>query len=142
MRLLTFKNISKFLLNGPNSIQIRCHSSNYLQGPIGGISHLETVVTTEDNSMFVAWHPTTEFPYEYSKPIPPQAIATSTLLKDEAIKSSMEAFGKKHPAQALKELMRITYTSKHVWRRPKAKIRKLALARRNLYKEPNKEPNN
>lgn len=136
MRLITVKTISKLLLNRQHSIQIRCESSNYLKTPMGGISHCEKVVTTEDDTMYLAVHPTSEYPYEYSRPLPPSAIPTSTLLKDEAIQRSMEAFTKKHPSVARRELERITYTSKHVWRPAPVKLRKLALVRRELYKKP------
>lgn len=136
MRLLTVKNLSKFLLNGRNSIQIRCQSSNFQATPVGGISHMDKVITIEDNSMYVSLHPTAEFPYEYSRPLPPPAIPTSTLLKDEAITRSMEAFTRKHPEMARRELERVTYTSKHVWRPTPVRITRLNLIRKNLYKKP------
>lgn len=123
LRLNSVKNLTKSLLNGNYSIQIRLKSSNVLKTAIGSLSTVEKVVTTSDDSTFISWHPTHDFPYEYSKPLPPPAIATSTLLKDEAIHRSMEAFGSKHPEIARQELMKLTSTSLHVWK-PRQRDRK------------------
>lgn len=120
IRLITVKNLSKHLINRP---QICNASSKFNTTAIGGLSHVDKVVTTSDNSTFVAWHPTTEFPYEYSKPLPPPAIPTSTLLKDEAMRTAMQAFGNKHPEIARKELEKLTFTSKHTWK-PRQRDRK------------------
>lgn len=82
---------------------------------IGGWSHVDKVVTTSDNSTFVAWHPIREFPYELSKPIPPKAIPSSSLVKEEALATAMSAFERKHPEIVRQELSRVTYTTKHRW---------------------------
>lgn len=120
LRLNIVKNITKPLLNGT---QIRCKSSKILTTAVGSLSTVEKVVTTADSSTFVAWHPTHDFPYEHSKPLPPPAIPTSTLLKDEALQTAMAAFGNKKPQIATQELMRLTNTSYHVWR-PRQRDRK------------------
>lgn len=114
LRLNCVKNFSKHLLNGCNSTQFRFKSTEVLTTVLGTQSHVEKVVTTNDGTFF-AWHPTPEFPYEHSLPLPPPAIPTSTLLKDEAIQTAMQAFGNKNPEIARQELMKITHTSKHIW---------------------------
>lgn len=116
LRINTVKNITKPLLNGQFGAQIRYKSSKILTTAVGSLSTVEKVVTTADKTTFVAWHPTHDFPYEYSKPLPPPAIPTSTLLKDEAIQTAMKAFGNKKPELAQQELMRLTNTSYHVWK--------------------------
>lgn len=116
IRLTTVKNFTKHLINGSNIGQIRHKSDLFLTTPIGGLAHVNKVVTTNDNSTFIAWHPTTDHPYEFSKPLPPPAIPTSSLLKDEAIERSMQAFTNKRPEIARQELERLTYTSKHTWK--------------------------
>lgn len=123
LRLNSVKNLTKHLLNGNNYTKIRLKSSNVLTTSLGSLSTVEKVVTTSDGSTFISWHPTHDFPYEYSKPLPPPAIPTSTLLKDEAIQRSMEAFGAKHPEIAQQELMKLTNTSYHVWK-PRQRDRK------------------
>lgn len=123
LRLNSVKNLTKHILNGNNYTQIRLKSSNILTTSLGSLSTVEKVVTTSDDSTFISWHPTHDFPYEYSKPLPPPAIPTSTLLKDEAIQRSMEAFGAKQPEIARQELMKLTSTSLHVWK-PRQRDRK------------------
>ncbi|XP_055319367.1 39S ribosomal protein L42, mitochondrial [Sitodiplosis mosellana] len=123
LRLNSVKNLTKHFLNGNCYTQIRPKSSNVLTTALGSLSTVEKVVTTSDDTTFISWHPTHDFPYEYSKPLPPPAIPTSTLLKDEAIQRSMEAFGSKHPEIARQELMKLTCTSKHVWK-PRQRDRK------------------
>lgn len=76
---------------------------------------VDKVVTTSDNTTFVAWHPEIEFPYEFSKPVPPKAVPNSSLIKEEALNSATRAFVNKNPEIAREELMRITYTTKHRW---------------------------
>lgn len=90
---------------------------------LGGLSLVDRVVTTVDNSTFVAYHPTREFPYELSKPLPPPADPTSYLIKDDAIAFANKAFSTKHPELVREELRRITYTTKHIWF-PKARSKK------------------
>lgn len=123
LRLNSVKNLTKHILNNNIHTQIRSKSSNVLTTALGSLSTVDKVVTTSDDSTFISWHPSHDFPYEYSKPLPPPTIPTSTLLKDEAIQRSMEAFGTKHPEIARQELMKITNTSKHVWK-PRQRDRK------------------
>ncbi|XP_055686902.1 39S ribosomal protein L42, mitochondrial [Lutzomyia longipalpis] len=84
--------------------------------PIGAQNLVESIAVTDDGSTFVAWHPKTQFPYEFSKPIPPPVVRdNSSLLKDNAINTAMQAFKGKHAEVAREELMRITHTTKHRW---------------------------
>lgn len=82
---------------------------------MGHQSHVQKVVTTSDGNAFVAWHPTVDFPYEHSLPIPPAAIPTSSLIKDQAIDTAMAAFGQKKMEIAREELMRITHSHCITW---------------------------
>lgn len=116
LRLNTVKNVSKHLQSAYNCKQIRPKSTKILTTPVGSLSNVENVATTSDGTTFVAWHPTPDFPYEHSLPLPPPGMATSTLLRDEAIETAMKAFGNKHPEIAKQELMRVTTTSYHTWR--------------------------
>lgn len=117
-RLNISRNLTKFLQNGViNRMEYRSKSTDStLTTAVGHLSHVERVVSTEDCTMFVAWHPTSEFPYEHSLPLPPQSIPTSTLLKDDAIQTAMSAFSNKRPEIARLELMKLTNTSKHTWK--------------------------
>lgn len=123
LRLNSVQNLSKCLLNGNISAQIRLKSTKILTTAVGSLSTVEKVATTEDSGSFVAWHPTQDFPYEYSRPLPPDPIPTPTLLKDESMKRAMEAFGTKKPELARQELMKLTNTSYHSWK-PRQRDRK------------------
>lgn len=106
----------KYILCGNKYAQFREKSSEILTTPVGSLGYVEKVVTTNDCTTFVAWHPAQDFPYEHSLPLPPPSIPTSTLLKDEAIQTAMQAFGNKHPEIAKQELMKLTNTSIHTWK--------------------------
>lgn len=123
LRLSVIQNFSKNIFNGKQFTQIRDKSTKLLTSPVGNLSHVQKVGTTSDGTTFVAWHPTTDFPYEHSSALPPPAIPTSTLLKDEAIQNAMKAFGNKKPEIARQELMRLTNTSLHTWK-PRQRDRK------------------
>lgn len=84
---------------------------------------VDKVVTTSDNKVFVAWHPSREFPYECSRPLPPVTAPSSSLLRDEAIQSAMKSFTSKHPEMVRQELASLTYTTIHKWR-PMFRIKK------------------
>ncbi|XP_031629873.1 39S ribosomal protein L42, mitochondrial [Contarinia nasturtii] len=124
LRLKSVKNVTKCLLSGNFCTQIRQKSTKLLTTAVESLSTVEKVVTTSDGSTFVAWHPTHDFPYEFSKPLPPlNQIPASTLMKEESIQRAMEAFGSKHPEIARLELMKLTNTSKHTWK-PRQRDRK------------------
>lgn len=118
LRLNIGQNLIKFVQSGGiNRVTYRSKSTDStLTTAVGQLSHVEKVVATQDCKLFVAWHPTAEFPYEHSLPLPPPSIPTSTLLKDEAIQTAMKAFSNKHPEIARQELMKLTNTSKHTWK--------------------------
>lgn len=90
---------------------------------LGGQSLVEKVVTTSDNSTFVAYHPNRDFPYEMSRPLPPPAIPTNLLIKEDTIQAATNAVHKKHPQLAIEELSRISFTTKHRWY-PRARDRR------------------
>lgn len=125
LRLNIGRNLTKFIQNGAiNRMECRSKSTDsILTTAVGQLSHVDKVVATEDCTLFVAWHPTSEFPYEHSLPLPPPSIPTSTLLKDEAIQTAMQAFSNKRPEIARLELMKLTNTSKHTWK-PRQRDRK------------------
>lgn len=81
----------------------------------GGLSLVDQVVTTKDNSTFVAYHPNREFPYELTRPLPPPTRPSSSLIKDEAIQAANKAFTSKHPELVREELRKVTFTTKHIW---------------------------
>ncbi|XP_059612792.1 large ribosomal subunit protein mL42 [Phlebotomus argentipes] len=84
--------------------------------PVGAQNLVESVAVTDDGSTLVAWHPKPAFPYEFSKPIPPPVERdNSSLLKENALNTAMQAFKTKHPEVARAELMKITHTTKHPW---------------------------
>lgn len=107
-------------------LPVRARSTTVPVTAMGGMSHVQKVVSTSDGRAFVAWHPTTEFPYEYSRPLPPPAIEPSTLIKDQAIETAMSAFRQQDETLARHELMKITHTHIIAW-----VPRKKKLSRRN-----------
>merc|ERR1712020_577673 len=74
----------------------------------------ERVVTNEDGSVIVCWHPEPKFPYELTQPIP-RNIPTEQTMKVQAVEDMKELYHHKPERLARRDLMRITWTSKHRW---------------------------
>lgn len=104
------------------SRQLRAYSASS-KTALGGQSLVDKVVTTSDNSTFVAYHPTRDFPYEMSRPLPPLAKPNNLLIKEETIRMATQAFHKKRPEFVIQEFTRITSTTKHRWY-PRSRDRK------------------
>lgn len=99
-RCLNTKNLTTIQAKGVNS----------------NLTSVQQIGITNDKTTFVAYHPKPDFPYEFTRPIPPvEARCSNSLLKDTAINTAMEAFKAKHPEVARQELMNVTYTTKHRW---------------------------
>lgn len=74
------------------------------------------IVSTDDKTTFVAWHPKEDFPHEYTKPIPKLLIEEDeSILKTQLTPQIKEVFNKKTSEEARQELMNITFTTKHKW---------------------------
>lgn len=87
----------------------------YANTATGVYGLVDEVVTLKNNTAFLALHPTVDFPYEKSRPLPPASAPSSSLIKDTVSQNAMRAFGAKHPEVARKELMAATFTCKHRW---------------------------
>lgn len=123
MGLISVKNISKCILRREVFTQFRQKTTDISINKGGILSHVKKVVTTNDNTTFVAWHPTNVFQYQHSIPLSSHSIQNITLLEDDAIQTAMQAFGNKRPEIAQQELMKLTNTSKHTWK-PRQRDRK------------------
>ena len=75
----------------------------------------EKVVFNEDGSMIVCWHPEPKFPYEYTRPLPTQSVETDSKLKVQAVEDMKELYHHKPERLQRRDLMRLTWTSKHMW---------------------------
>lgn len=76
----------------------------------------ERIVLNSTGTMFVAWHPEKEIPYECTKPIELKPEEESnTVLKTVMSPELKQIFKKKSPEVARQELMAITHTTKHCW---------------------------
>merc|ERR1712088_833423 len=74
----------------------------------------ERIVTNEDGSVIVCWHPEPKFPYEFTQPIP-RNIPTEQTMQVQAIEDMKELYHHKPERFARRDLMRLTWTSKHRW---------------------------
>ena len=75
----------------------------------------EKVVFNEDGSMIVCWHPEPNFPYEHTRPIPTQSVKTDSKLKVQAVEDMKELYHHKPERLQRRDLMRLTWTTKHMW---------------------------
>ena len=75
----------------------------------------ERIAVTEDGAVLACWHPPPNFPYEMSRALPVQDSATSSPLKVTVTEDMKELYHHKHERFARRDLMRITWTTKHKW---------------------------
>merc|ERR1712029_1095667 len=81
----------------------------------------ERIVTNEDGSVIIAWHPEPKFPYKYTKPVPRQhdmeaAVPPSQLeMKVQAVEDMKELYHHKNKRLQVRDLMRLTWTTKKRW---------------------------
>lgn len=76
----------------------------------------EEMTVTDDGGIIVCWHPEKPFPYECSKPLPEEIpVQSKTILKMEDKEEIYRVFRHKSEELVRRELMNITYTTKHRW---------------------------
>ena len=75
----------------------------------------EKVVANEDGSIIICWHPEPKFPYEYSRPLPVKTVETDSKLKVQAVEDMKELYHHKPDRLKTRDLMRLTWTTKHRW---------------------------
>ena len=76
----------------------------------------ERVVLNEDGSIIICWHPEPKFPYEFTRPLPSQSkIETDSKLKIQAVEDMKELYHHKPERLQRRDLMRLTWTTKHSW---------------------------
>ena len=82
----------------------------------------ERIAVTEDGAVIACWHPPPKFPYEMSRGLPVQESATSSPLKVTVTEDMKELYHHKPERFARRDLMRITWTTKHKWFPSKRRI--------------------
>ena len=82
----------------------------------------ERIAVTEDGTVIACWHPPPRFPYEMSRELPVQETASSSPLKVNVTEDMKELYHHKHERFARRDLMRITWTTKHKWFPSKRKM--------------------
>jgi len=97
-----------------NRLPLRVLNRNLRSKPTIGYRD-EKVVFNEDGSMIVCWHPEPKFPYEYTRPLPAQSVETDSKLKVQAVEDMKELYHHKPERLQRRDLMRLTWTTKHMW---------------------------
>jgi hypothetical protein len=75
----------------------------------------EKVVTTPSGDTIVCWHPPPRFPYHLTQPLPRHEMQENSKLKTQYTEDMKELYHHKHPRLKRRDLMRITWTTKHNW---------------------------
>ena len=75
----------------------------------------ERVVFNEDGSIIICWHPEPKFPYEYTRPLPEKTLETDSKLKVQAVEDMKDLYHHKPERLQRRDLMRLTWTTKHRW---------------------------
>ena len=96
----------------------------------------ERIAVTEDGAVLACWHPPPNFPYEMSRALPVEEKATSSPLKVTVTEDMKELYHHKHERFARRDLMRITWTSKHKWFPSKRRIYKEIDEKKNPREKP------
>jgi len=93
-------------------------------------------VVTEDGAVIACWHPPPKFPYEMTRELPVQEMATSSPLKVTVTEDMKELYHHKHERFARRDLMRITWTTKHKWFPSRKKIYEAVDEKKNPREKP------
>ena len=97
----------------------------------------ERIAVTEDGAVIACWHPPPNFPYEMSRSLPvEEAAASSSPLKVTVTEDMKELYHHKHERFARRDLMRITWTTKHRWFPSKRKMWQEIDERKNPREKP------
>ncbi|CAH0695051.1 unnamed protein product [Spodoptera exigua] len=73
------------------------------------------IVITDDGSTIVALHKDQEFPYEFSRPLPEEAVADKSILRMNDTQEVYRVFRDLKPEIARKQLSSLTLTTQHRW---------------------------
>ena len=96
----------------------------------------ERIAVTEDGTVIACWHPPPRFPYEMSRELPVQQDTASSPLKVTVTEDMKELYHHKHERFARRDLMRITWTTKHKWFPSKRRMHE----ERNENRNPREKP--
>ena len=96
----------------------------------------ESIAVTEDGAVLACWHPPPKFPYEMTRGLPVQERAASSPLKVTVTEDMKELYHHKHERFARRDLMRITWTTKHKWFPSKRRIWKEIDEKKNPREKP------
>ena len=96
----------------------------------------ERIAVTEDGAVIACWHPPPKFPYEMSRGLPVQESATSSPLKVTVTEDMKELYHHKPERFARRDLMRITWTTKHKWFPSKRRIWRAIDEKKNPREKP------
>nr|XP_040578637.1 39S ribosomal protein L42, mitochondrial-like [Lepeophtheirus salmonis] len=87
--------------------------------------NLGQIACTKDGSVIVAWHPPRPFPYECTQPLPETNTSTTdSKLNVQYIDDMKNLYRQKHERFVRRDLMRLTWTTKHRWFPPGSIVRK------------------
>merc|ERR1719206_10577 len=81
----------------------------------------ERIVTNEDGSIIAAWHPEPKSPYKFTKPVPRQhdmeaaTLPSQNMMKVQAVEEMQELYHHKPRRLQVRDLMRLTWTTKKRW---------------------------
>jgi large subunit ribosomal protein L42 len=97
----------------------------------------ERVVVTSDGAVICCWHPQPKFPYELSKPIPRSEISgTPSPLKVQMTEDMKALYHHKPERFHRRDLMKLTWTTKHKWFPNRKKQEKEMDERKNPREKP------
>ncbi|XP_012679910.1 39S ribosomal protein L42, mitochondrial [Clupea harengus] len=107
---------------GPNLLYVKgisiypIHAKSTFRGPAIDDSNVEIGVTS-DGKTVVCYHPSVEFPYELSQPIPrPDPLTNPPETHDQVLKDRLSKESLKNKqAPTIEELSKMFYTTKHRW---------------------------
>ena len=125
--------ISKLQLLRPST---RLFSVSSMQSASSSKYRDEGICVNTTGDIICAWHPQPKFPYEFSQPIQRSEITdTNSKLKVQHVEGMKDLYHYKHERFQRRELMRLTWTTKHRWFPNFGRRERLKIAARNLPRE-------
>ncbi|XP_038612817.1 39S ribosomal protein L42, mitochondrial [Tachyglossus aculeatus] len=112
-RLVAF---SRLVSKQNGAVFSACHKSTYTPLPDNYNCKVELALTS-DGKTVVCYHPTLDFPYSHTKPLPrPDPSRNEAETHDQILKAQLEVEKKQLGTEInIEQLSKIFYTTKHRW---------------------------
>nr|ALS04959.1 mitochondrial 28S ribosomal protein L42 [Pseudodiaptomus poplesia] len=103
------------LIRGPSWGRLLATSANHMSQSKSPPFREEGITTSKGGDIICCWHPEPKYPYELSKPISRNDVKVNGTLKSHLLDDTSDLYHYTAERLQRRELMRLTWTTKHRW---------------------------